>query len=128
MSTINTQASTPVKEIELSNDNSIAFAINDEPTKADYIFINNLLTAHLTDRETLQLLLQLENLIDIEINYLFNELKTVFDFYKKRTRVAVIAPKSMKKEIHIEQLVSDKIDLKYFPMSQREDAEKWLAN
>lgn len=126
MLTANTQDQSPVTAIKTINENNIGFVISNEPTKADYIFINNLLTAHLENRDSLQLLLQLENLIDIEINYLFNELATTFEFYPKKTSVAIIAPAVMKKEISMENLNSANIKLKYFPLNQQKAAEKWL--
>ncbi len=128
MLTANTQDPSPVKELPTNHKDSIGFAIDNEPTKADYIFINNLLAAHLTDRTALNLLLQLENLIDIEVNYLFGELKTIFDFYEKSTRVAVLAPKAMEKEIPFEKLDTADIELKYFREGEQTAAEDWLKN
>lgn len=128
MLTSNTQDHSPVTKIKTSKENNIGFVVSNEPTKADYIFINNLLAAHLENRESLQLLLQLENLIDIEVNYLFNELATTFEFYPNKTSVAVIAPTAMKKEIAMENLDSANIVLKYFQVGQQKAAEEWLEN
>lgn len=126
MLTSNTQDPAPVKQITTVDKNIIGFHIDNEPTKADYIFMNNLLTTHLTDKENLRLLLKLEDMLDIEINYLFNEFKTTFDFYKKKTKVAVLANEQVKGQLNNKELTKLAVEFKYFPVSQEEEATSWL--
>ena len=123
----NTQDPAPVVEITLKEDQLIGFHIDNEPTKADYIFINNLLSAHLVDKEKLLILLRLQEMIDIEINYLFGELKTIFEFYKKKTKVAIVATQAVQQQININKLVLEDIEIRCFDLEEEKVAIDWLS-
>ena len=125
MNISNAQDPMPVKSIEDLSPDIIGFSIHNEPTKADYIFMNNLFSEYLQDRNDIKLLLRLNALSELEIDHLFEEFKTTFDYYKKRVKVALLLPPNPEEAINLGKLVTEDVEIKRFKGTE-EPAVDWL--
>lgn len=122
----NAQDPNPLKEMVTDNDNLLGFILDNQPTKADYLFVNNLLTIHAENNPTIRLAIQVVTKSNVNLNELFETLKLGFEAYNKSALVAIISPTSMKTEINIGQLSNQKMTVKYFATKEKASAFKWL--
>ena len=121
-----TQDPVPVRHLAVGTDDILGFSIANEPTKADYLFINNLITAQLKKESQLRMLLRFSGLSNELTESFFNELRETIDFFKRRTRIAVCCDHYQKQRMNLGELVSEDIAVGHFGTDQQAAIE-WLS-
>jgi len=118
----NTTDLAAIKILKLDSNDIIGFSLENIPTKADYIFLNNVLTDYIANRDAIRLLLQMEDSFQVAPKHVFEELQTTFDFYKNKTNVAVLGKSAIIKQIDKEAVTSAGIRLNCFALEENSQA------
>lgn len=122
MYTSNSQDPNPIVQIETTD--AIGLSVRNQPTKADYIFINDLVSARLNEGQAIPILVQIDTPSHVALDQLFKELHITFKHLQKEIKVAILArdgyPIDMKEVKNTELIVSR------FSEDEKDQAIQWL--
>lgn len=120
MYTSNSQDPNPVVQIETTD--TIGLSVRNQPTKADYIFINDLVSARLGEGQAIPILVQIDTPGHVALDQLFKELHITFKHLQKEIKVAILA----KEDYDMEELKNTELIVSRFSIEEKDRAIHWL--
>ncbi|MEM1120281.1 MAG: STAS/SEC14 domain-containing protein [Bacteroidota bacterium] len=127
MYTSNSTDTEPLKEILQDNEDLLGFSIDNQPTKADYIFINNRLASYIEKATFFKILLQFKDHGVIAPAHIFEELKNLLVYYKKQTKIAALASSKIQNKILEGDLHMENTEIRCFDLEKQAVAIAWLS-
>lgn len=123
MYTSNSQDPNPVVNLEIKN--AIGLAIRNQPTKTDYIYINNLITSAAKKSELICILLDIKTPKRVATDQIIKELKPYFKHLQQTVKIAVLIADNA--AINIGELAIPDMEITRFPREDKAQAIQWLT-
>lgn len=115
-----------IQEIKTKTEEILGLGIEKKLTKADYVFINNLSKPYMEEQSVIRLYIEMKNVGESITKEVLTEFKNIFDFYKKKTRVAIVGDEDCLSVLNIGDLVSPDIEVRCFSGAEKQEAMAWL--